>query len=211
MTAVQHHGRYRIDAVLPVKLLKLPHFVGKRARRQHLPSTGLVQPGFTCQPHQRLLITRVLAFAEVSAKQDLLQRHLTPFLQCPKQQTVSVEGVVEVGALLQVELEADGIAAFDLHRFAISDVLSGTSVFAHQVLDGFLAFGRHVRVQLERLVGQLNRNLTRHVLDRPFQRRRSQCAPRAHHIGDEIDGHRRRHDCPSSASCLRYWVVVMPA
>ncbi|MNG12638.1 hypothetical protein D3C84_962620 [compost metagenome] len=123
-----------------------------------------------------------------------------------------IEGVVEVRALLQIELEADGLAASDLHGLAGGDVVGRSPVLAHQVLDRLLTFGRHVRVQLERLVGQLDRDFPGHVLDRLLQRRRPQRAPGAHHIGDEIDGDGGRHDCPSaSASCLRYWVVVMPA
>ncbi|MNP24509.1 hypothetical protein D3C76_1172730 [compost metagenome] len=115
-------------------------------------------------------------------------------------------------ALLQIELEADGLAASDLHGLAGGDVVGRSPVLAHQVLDRLLTFGRHVRVQLERLVGQLDRDFPGHVLDRLLQRRRPQRAPGAHHIGDEIDGDGGRHDCPSaSASCLRYWVVVMPA
>ncbi|MNS25223.1 hypothetical protein D3C72_571150 [compost metagenome] len=156
------------------------------------------------------MVIRVLAVSEVGLEQRLLQLTLTSLCGGPEQQSMGVEGVVEMAAFFQVEVKTDLLAAFDDHRVTVRHLLGAAPVFAHHVLDGVLTFGGHVGVQFERFVGQLHVDFACQVADRLLQSGGAQRAPGANDIRDEIDFHGPAHDC-ESANCWRYSVVVMPA
>ncbi|MDR6162037.1 hypothetical protein QE391_001665 [Pseudomonas fluorescens] len=156
------------------------------------------------------MVAGVLAIGEISLDQDFLQRDLAAFLHGPEQKAMGIEGVIEMTALFQFELKTDGVPTRDDHFIARGNFFGAAPIFAHHVLDGVLALGRHVRVQFERLEGQLHSNFAGNICDGLFQRCRAECAPGAHHIRHKVDPDRKSHFF-DSVSCWRYSVVVIPA
>ena len=67
------------------------------------------------------------------------------------------------------------------------------AVFFRDVLGDVLAFRRHLRIELERLEVQLGGNVARHPLQRVVQRFKTNEAPRACNVGDEIYVERNGH------------------
>jgi hypothetical protein len=131
--------------------------------------------------------THVLSVSEVRAQQRLLQCKLTAFQFSPVQQAVGVERVVDTAAPIHVEGEAQRRAALADHLAIRIDLFCRTAVFSHQVLGGILAFGRHLRIQFERLEVDLRRHFAFKVGQCLLQRRQSHCAPGTGDVGDEID------------------------
>ena len=109
------------------------------------------------------------------------------------QQAMRVEGVVDVAAPVHAELETQGRAAC-ADRFAVLRRLFGADpVFAGQVFDRVLAFGRHLRIQLERLEMQFDLQVPANARHSLLQRLQAHRAPRAGDIGNEIDLDRNSH------------------
>ena len=65
--------------------------------------------------------------------------------------------------------------------------------FFRDVLGDFLAFGRHLRIEFERLEVQLGGNVARHPLQRMVERLEADGAPGACNVGDEVDFERSGH------------------
>ena len=106
------------------------------------------------------------------------------------QQAVRVEGVPDARPL--AEREADLGAALAQDRAGLRELLGRRAVLARDVFGRVLAFGRHRRVELERLEVQLDRDLVAEPLERPVERPQADRAPGAGDVGNEIDLQRLR-------------------
>ena len=112
----------------------------------------------------------------------------------PVQQAMRVEGVVDAAALVHVEGEAERRAARADAFAVLRGLLRRDAVFLRQVLDRVLAFGRHLRIELEGLEMQLDGDVVADPRHRLLQRMQPDRAPGARDIGHEIDLDGGRHD-----------------
>ena len=103
------------------------------------------------------------------------------------QQAVGIEGVPDARA--RAEGEADRGTALAQRLLALRRLFGRGAIFARQVLGNVLAFGRHLRIELEGLEMPLDRHVRPQALHGALQRIESDGAPRAGHVGDEIDLH----------------------
>ncbi|MCY1180698.1 hypothetical protein D9M73_211610 [compost metagenome] len=126
-------------------------------------------------------------------QQRLLERQVALDLGGPVQQAVGVEGVVDAGALVQVEVEVHlGAERLDVLVVA-GDLVGVDAVLALEMLDQVLAFRRHVGVQFERLDVQLHVHIVAQPANGGEQAVQADGAPGADHVGDEVDGEGLAH------------------
>ena len=78
-------------------------------------------------------------------------------------------------------------------------LLARRTVFLVEMLEGILALGRHLRIQLERLKTQLGGHARRDVLEGGFERAQADGTPGAGHVGYEIDMELGRHGTDDEA------------
>jgi hypothetical protein len=98
-----------------------------------------------------------------------------------------VEGVPGAAACIEVEAEAKFRPARADAFLVRGQLRIVHAVLALEVLGHVHAFGRHVRRQFERLEVDVGRDLAIEALQGLFQRREPDGAPRADHVGDEVD------------------------
>ena len=196
MALVDDDGRHRMDAVLQIELLALAHLVGVAVRGQQRTRLGRIQPHFARHTHQHLVVARVLSVGEIRLEQRLLQRGLHALLFGPVQQAVCIKGVVDAAALVHAEGEPQRRTARRNGLAVLLALLGRGAVLFLQVLANVLTLRPHLRVQLERLKVQVQRDLALKPVRRLLQRLEADDAPGAGDIGDEIDfeggGHSER-------------------
>ncbi|MNY44747.1 hypothetical protein D3C86_1798020 [compost metagenome] len=104
------------------------------------------------------------------------------------QQAVGVEGVPDAAVRPHAHVEADLGGAGADHLAVLGRLFGGGAVFAADMLDDVLAFGRDLRVQLERLEGDVRRDaLTLELVQGRRQSAQPHHAPGADHVRDEVD------------------------
>jgi hypothetical protein len=85
----------------------------------------------------------------IGREQRVLEFALAAFEACPVKQPMRVERVPDTRAL--AERESDGGTTLADQRVAGRKFRGRRAVLASDVLEDVLAFGRHVRIQFERL------------------------------------------------------------
>ncbi len=103
------------------------------------------------------------------------------------QQAVCIKGVVDAAALVHAEGKPQRRTARRNGLAVLLALLGRGAVLFLQVLANVLTLRPHLRVQLERLKVQVQRDLALKPVRRPFQRLEADDAPGAGNIGDEID------------------------
>jgi len=175
-----------LNTHLLIVLLRFTHLVGIRAARQNFARFVGIESHRPGRFDQHVMIARVLAVGMIGAQQRELERQLFALDAGPMQQAVRVERVVS--ACARTEIEADARAAFADHRLRFGDLRRRTSIFFAEILDDVFAVRSHLRIQFERMHGDLCLDAIVQTRERKLKRRQADRAPRAGDIGDEIDG-----------------------
>ena len=137
----------------------------------------------------------------------MFERSLQAVLLRPVQQAVRIKGVVDAAALVHAEGESQ-LGTARGNGFAVLLALLGRgAVLFVQVLANVLAFRCHLRVQLERLKVQVDRDFILEPVCRLLQRLEADDAPGAGHVRDEINlegSGRGSHGkvAPAGKSCM---------
>src|SRR5204863_7918281 len=113
---------------------------------------------------------------------------LTRLQPGPVDESMRVERVPDPRSV--AEGEADRRAALTDDGAVLGDLLGRRAVLARDVLGGVFAFGRQRRIELERLEMQLDVDSIAELVEGAVERPQAHRAPRARHVGNEIDLHR---------------------
>ena len=108
------------------------------------------------------------------------------------QQSVRVERVPHAAAALHVVGEPDRRGTFAKHLAVGVRLRLADAVLVHDVIDGVLAFERHVGTQLERLQVDFGFDAAVQFRQRLLQARKPDRAPGTGDVGNEIDAERSR-------------------
>ena len=169
-----------------VERLALTHLLGIGMACQNLGGLQRVKAALAGNPDQHFMRSRTLAVGKVRLQQALLQGllHAASLKPGPMQQAMGVKGVVDAaapaaGLVRPAEGKADLFTAL-ANVFPVDIGLLGRdAVLFGDVLGNFLAFGRHLRIELERLEVQLGRDVAGHARQRLVQRFQADGAPGA--------------------------------
>ncbi|KPX39723.1 Unknown protein sequence [Pseudomonas syringae pv. helianthi] len=183
---VEDHGRHRSNTAGCPELFGFADLGSILTAVQDGLSPQTVQADLLRHVCQGLVTGRVFKVAEIGVEQCLLQGVLPALLLGPVQQAVSIERVVDTSLALG-KGEAQLSTALTNRLVNGFDLFWRRAIFFGDVLFDVLPFGRHVRVQLERLEVDVRLHFITQRLQRLIQRTQADDAPRAGNIGDEVD------------------------
>ncbi|KPX78779.1 hypothetical protein ALP66_05728 [Pseudomonas amygdali pv. photiniae] len=192
---VEDHGRHGGDTAGCPELLGFADLCGVLAAFEDGLSTQTVQADLLRYVCQGLVAGRIFQVTEIGFEQRLLQCVLLALLFGPVQQAMSIERVVDTSLALG-KGEAQLGTALTNRLVNAFDLFWRRAIFFGDVLFDVLPFGRHVRVQLERLEVDVRLHFIPQRLQRLIQRAQADDTPGAGNIGDEIDLQCSRHIGP---------------
>src|SRR6185437_4668379 len=191
--AVDDDRRHGIDAVIAIEPFASANLRRVFVRFEDLTGPARVKSDAGGQIEQHCRVARVPPLEEICFKQGVLERALPAFRAGPLQQPVSIESVVDPGALVEVECESDLRAARAKRLLSVPHLLRRGTVLGAQMLDDVLALLAHLRIELEGLKVEVRLDARPKLRERGFERAERDRAPGAGDIGDEVDLHTGRH------------------
>ena len=172
---------------MQIELGALAHFVGIAVRRKQGSGFIGVQPHLPRHARQHLMAGGAQAVRKIGLEQCMLEGGLQALFLGPVQQPVCIEGVVDAAAFVHAEGEPQ-LRATGGDGVAVALALLGRgAIFFKQMLGNVLPLRAHLRVELEGLKVQVDRDLIFHALGGLLQGLEANHTPGAGNIGNKID------------------------
>ena len=167
-----------------------PHAVRERGIVDPCHGHGAVHALRLGNVAQDVGVADIAAVLKIGGEQSHFQRGLrapATFAAKYGQQFMRVERVINAHAVAIIKRKADIVADVGQSIPVRTALFRRAAIFARNMLCGIFAFGRHIRVEFERMPVSFGGNVLADKRQRLLHLLQANDAPWADHVGDDVD------------------------